>query len=54
MQLLFEMKEGRKVSPVKLDMCSIVAPRDTNTLIFYIFEDGPEYITECSAESGAK
>ena len=50
----FEMKEKCKVSCVKLVVWSIVAQKDSNMLIFYIFEDGAEYGAECSAESGAK
>ena len=50
----FEMKEKCKVSYVKLAVWSIVAPKDTNILIFYIFEYGAEYGAERSAESGVK
>ena len=39
---------------VKLILRSIVAQKDTNILISYIFEYGAEYGAECSAESGAK
>ena len=42
------------MSCVKLVVCSIVAQRSTNILIFYIFEYGPEYGVERSAESGVK
>ena len=48
------MKEERKLFCVKLILRSIVAQKDTNILIFYIFEYGAEYGGECSAESGAK
>ena len=50
----FEMKEKCKVSYVKLVVWSIVAPKGTNILIFYIFEYGAEYGAERSAESGVK
>ena len=50
----FEMKEECEVFCVKLILCSIVAQKGTNILIFYIFEHGAEYGAECSAESGAK
>ena len=53
-QLFFEMKEECKVSCVKLIAWSIVVQECTNILIFYIFEYGTEYGTECSVESGAK
>ena len=48
------MKEGYKVSHVKIIVLLIVAKEGTNTLIFYIFEYGAEHAAECSAESGAK
>ena len=50
----FEMKEDCELFCVKLILCSIVAQKGTNILIFYIFEHGAEYGAECSAESGAK
>ena len=53
-KFFFEMKEKCKVSCVKLVVCSIVAQKGTNILIFYIFEYGPEYGVERSAESGVK
>ena len=48
------MKEECEVFCVKLILRSIVAQKDTNILISYIFEYGAEYGAECSAESGAK
>ena len=48
------MKKECKVSCVKLVVCSTVAQKGTNTLVFYIFEQGAEYGAECSAETGAK
>ena len=48
------MNEECEVFCVKLILCSIVAQKGTNILIFYIFEHGAEYGAECSAESGAK
>ena len=50
----FEIKEDCELFCVKLILCSIVAQKGTNILIFYIFEHGAEYGAECSAESGAK
>ena len=50
----FEIKKLCKLSYIKIFLLSIVAQKDTNTLIFYIFEYGAEYGAECSAESGAK
>ena len=44
------MKEECFVFCVKLILWSIVSQKDTNMLIFYIFEFGAEY----GAESGAK
>ena len=52
--LFFEMKEGYKVSHVKIIALLIAAKEGSNTLIFYIFEYGAEHAAECSAESGAK
>ena len=51
-KFLSEIKEVCKVSCVFL--WSIVTQKDTNILIFYIFEYGAEYGADCSAESGAK
>ena len=52
------MKEGCKVSWVKMVAWLMVFKEGTNTLSFYIFdysaEYGAEYGAECSAESGAK
>ena len=48
------MKEGCKLSCVKIIMWSRVIQEGTNTLLFYIFEYGAEYSAEYSAESGAK
>ena len=48
------MKEGYKVSCVKITASPIVVKEGTNTLIFYIFEYGAKYDAECSAESGTK
>ena len=39
---------------VKLILRSIIFQKGTSILIFYIFEHGAEYGTECSAESGVK
>ena len=50
----FELKEGCKVTCVKIFTQSIVFKEGTNTLFFYIFECGAEYGAECSAEFGAK
>ena len=52
--MFFKIKEGYKVSCVKIVTWSIVVKEGTNTLIFYIFECGAEYATEGSAEPGAK
>ena len=49
-----KMKGECKVSCVKSVVWSIVAQKDTNILIFYIFEYGAEFGAECSAKSGAK
>ena len=49
-----EMKKECEVFCVKMILWSIVAQKDTNILIFYIFEYGAESGAECSAESGAK
>ena len=48
-----EMKEC-KVFCGKFVLCSILAQKGTNILIFYIFKAGAEYCAKCSAESGAK
>ena len=48
------MREECEVFCVKLILRSIVAQKDTNILISYIFEYGAEYGAECSAESGSK
>ena len=53
-KFLFEMKEEWKVFCVKVIKWAIVVQEDTNILIFYFFEYGAEYSSECSAESGAK
>lgn len=50
----FEMKDGCKVSCVKINACSIVVKKGTNKLSFYIFDNVAEYWAECSAESAAK
>ena len=50
MQIIFEMKEEREMSCVKLVVWSIIAQKIINKLVFYIFKYG----AECSAESGAK
>ena len=48
--IFLEMKEEWEVFCVKSILCSIVAQKGTNILIFYIFECGTEY----GAESGVK
>ena len=48
------MKDGCKVSCVKINACSIVVKKGTNKLSFYIFDNVAEYWAECSAESAAK
>ena len=48
--IFLEMKEEWEVFFVKSILCSIVAQKGTNILIFYIFECGTEY----GAESGVK
>ena len=53
-KLFLGMKEECEVFCVKLILCSIVAQKGANILIFYIFECGTEYGAECSAESGVK
>ena len=53
-KIFFEMKKGHKVSCVKKMSWSIVVKESINILIFYIFEYGAEYGTECSAESSTK
>ena len=52
-QILFEMKEGCKVSCVQIIAWSIIVEKGTNTLIFYILQYDAEYGGEGSAESGA-
>ena len=49
-----EMKEGFKVSFVKIIHLLIVVKEGTNKLFFFIFQYGAEYYAECRAESGAK
>ena len=44
------MKEGCKVSCIKIVVGSVVAKEATNTLMFYI----SKYGAACSAQSGAK
>ena len=48
------MKEGFKVSFVKIIHLLIVVKEGTNKLFFFIFQYGAEYYAECRAESGAK
>ena len=49
--IYFEIKEGYKVSGVKIIVWLIFNKEGTNTLIFYILEYGAKYDAECSAES---
>ena len=49
-----EMKEGFKVSFVKIIHLLIVVKEGTNKLFSFIFQYGAEYYAECRAESGAK
>ena len=48
------VKEECEVFCLKLILWSVIAQKGTNILLFYIFEYGAEYGTECCAESGAK
>ena len=46
-KIFLEMKEECEVFCVKSILWSIVSQKDTNILIFYIFENGAEYGAEC-------
>ena len=52
--IFFAVKEGCKVSCVKLVVWSYLLRKVLIYYSFYIFEYGAEYGAECSAESGAK